>query len=312
MQPLRYTVALVALISAIVLTLGSGAVLLASIYHLHLAGQLALEAIVALITGLIVSWVTVGTNPMIREILATFRLLTRLESLSHPLLLRLSHEAPGTYHHSLQVGTLANAAARSIGADPLLARLGGYYHDIGKLTKPEYFIENQPGRSNPLNDLTPRQAARVVIAHIDDGLALGTQHRLPGELLALIAQHTGTTTVRYFLEKARRAAKRNLNEDEFRYPGPKPQTREAGIVMLADAIEAKARLLPDTERRTLKRLVDETIGEKEAEDQLELAGFLAGDVASLRLAFTDALATMLHQRIAYPTTTDQSFNESGL
>ncbi len=311
MQPLRYTVALVALISAIVLALGSGALVVISIYQLPLAGQLLLETVVALLTGLMVSWVTVGTNPMIREILATFRLLTRLESLSHPLLLRLSHEAPGTYHHSLQVGTLANAAARSIGADPLLARLGGYYHDIGKLTKPEYFIENQPSSANPLDALTPRQAARAIIAHIDDGLALAAEHRLPPELVALIAQHTGTTTVRYFLEKARRPGKRNLNEDEFRYPGPKPQTREAGIVMLADAIEAKARLLPDTERKTLKRLVDETIAEKETEDQLELAGFLPGDLPRLREAFTEALATMLHQRIAYPMS-DHGFDESGL
>lgn len=308
MQPLRYSLALVTGISLLVFFLGVGALVVGSIYQLSLVSRLILEFAVALITGLTVSWVTVGTSPIIREILATFRLMTRLESLSHPLLLRLSLEAPGTYHHSLQVGALADTAARSIGADQLLARLGGYYHDIGKLTKPEYFIENQYGGTNPLDSLTPKQAARVIIAHIDDGLALATAYRLPTPLLGLIAQHTGTTTVRYFLERARSHGKRNLNEDEFRYPGPKPQTREAGIVMLADAIEAKARLLPDTDRATLQHLVDETFHEKEKEQQLELAGFQPGDLSRLQTSFTDALATMLHQRIAYPAPTKHTAN----
>ena len=306
MQPLRYSLVLVVGITFVVFVMGASVLVVTSIYQLSLVDQLLIEAVVALMSGLAVGWLTVGTSPMIREILATFRLLTRLESLSHPLLLRLSLEAPGTYHHSLQVGTLANVAARSIHADTLLARLGGYYHDIGKLTKPEHFIENQPSGINPLNALTPRQAARAIVAHIDDGLALARQYQLPAALVALIAQHTGTTTVRYFLERARAKGKRGVNPDDYRYPGPKPQSREAGIVMLADAIEAKARLLPTVDRASLDRLVDETIREKQAEQQLDLAGFRPADLSTLRLSFTQALATMRHQRIAYPKPTDQS------
>ena len=309
MHPFKYTWVLVLLISLVVFSLGSAELIITAIYQLNLASQLALQAVSALITGLIVGWVAIGTSPLIRQMLATFRLFTRLESLTHPLLLRLSHEAPGTYHHSLQVGTLANAAARAIGADPLLARLGGYYHDIGKLTQPAYFIENQRGNDNPLDALTPREAARAIIAHIDDGLALGAQHHLPAELLALIAQHTGTTTVRYFLEKARGAGKRTVNPETFRYPGPKPQTREAGIVMLADVIEAKVRLLTNSDDRTLRQLVDETISEKFEDGQLELAGFYSNDLPLLRIAFVAALGTMLHQRIAYPVATNPPVRE---
>lgn len=310
-KPLRYTFVLVALLALTVFAVTALVTILAEIYRLSLSQQLAVNALTSVGLAIAIAWLTLGTSPMLKDILATFRTLSRLESLSHPLLLRLSREAPGTYHHSLQVGTLANHAAHAIGADALLARLGGYYHDVGKLTQPTYFIENQQGGENSLTIMSPRQAAKVIIAHIDDGLALAKEYKLPAELVAFIPQHTGTTTVRYFLEKAKQRGKRNWHEDQFRYPGPKPQTREAGIVMLADSIEAKARLLRDPDRPALERLVADTLADKTESGQLDLAGFVRGDFDKLRASFADTLATMMHQRIAYPTD-EQEYNEGAL
>ena len=276
---------------------------LAEVYHASLTDRLLLEALGAVVITLSISWFTIGTTPVVRDVLSTFRAMTRLESLSHPLLLRLSREAPGTFHHSVQVGSLASNAAHAIGADPLLARLGGYYHDIGKLTNPLCFIENQQRCENPLDRLSPKKAAAIIIAHIDDGLKLAVEYQLPNEVIAFIPQHMGTGTVRYFHEKAKQAGKINIAVHDYQYPGPKPLTREAGIVMIADAIEAKMRLLHRPTHRELAELVRATITEKQHDEQLDLAGFSGNDLRTLESSFTSSLETMHHQRIAYPPAT---------
>ena len=302
-KPARYAFTITILIGLIVFGVIGIFSALAEVYQARLFDRLVLDALSAVIITLIISWLTLGTTPVVREVIKTFRVMTRLESLSHPLLLRLSREAPGTFHHSLQVGALASSAAGTIGADPLLARLGGYYHDIGKLNHPLYFIENQQRRTNPLDELTPQKAAAAIISHIDDGLKLAVAYDLPDEVVAIIAQHTGTTTVRFFLEKAKREGKKNIDEHEFQYPGPKPLSKEAGIVMLADILEAKMRLLSHPTHRVLSEVVRETLNEKLADEQLDLAGFSENDLHILQNVFTDSLETINHQRIAYPPIT---------
>lgn len=303
-RPARYVLIITLSIGLLAFVITGLFAIIASLYRLNLAGELLLQTIGAAIIAISVSWLTIGINPVVRDVMATFRTLSRLESLSHPLLLRLSREAPGTFHHSLQVGALANHAARAVGADPLLARLGGYYHDIGKLEHPINFIENQQRQKNPLNTMSPQKAATTIIAHVSDGLKLADSYRLPAEVAAFIPQHVGTGFVRYFLETAKKQSKRMLNEETFQYPGPKPQTPEAGIVMLADAIEAKARLLDSPTHQALAQLVESTIEEKQAEHQLDFTGFRHHDVERLTSAFVEALEPMHHQRIAYPPTTE--------
>jgi putative nucleotidyltransferase with HDIG domain len=311
LNPFRYTVVIVCLVAGGTFALTLVAAAVADIYQFGSAGRTGVFAVAAIVTGALVSWSLAGLSPVVKELLVTYRTLSRLESLSNPLLVRLSTEAPGTYHHSLQVGSLANEAARSIGADQLLARLGGYYHDIGKLADPLAFIENQH-TDNPLNQLAPTAAAERIIEHIDDGLALARAAHLPAALVAFVPQHTGTTIVRYFYELARQESRRPVNEDRFRYPGPKPLSREAGIVMLADTIEAKARLLREPSVKTISQLVDDAFADKLRDGQLDLAGFQPTDLPTLRRTFIQSLTTMLHRRIPYPTPSDAEYNEGGL
>lgn len=305
-KPARYALLLTFFIGLLAFIVGGTFTAFGSLYHLDLATRLLLQAIGAIVIALGVGWITIGANPVLREVTATFRTMSRLESLSHPLLLRLSREAPGTFHHSLQVGALANQAARAVGADPLLARLGGYYHDIGKLEHPTNFIENQQRQENPLDTLTARKAALTIIAHVADGVKIADEYGLPAEVTAFIPEHVGTTYVRYFLEAARKTGKRNINDSDYQYPGPKPQSPEAAIVMLADSIEAKTRLLRAPSHQALVSLVTTTIAEKQSEDQLEFTGFRANDLERLTVAFVEALEPMHHQRIDYPTITKDS------
>lgn len=166
--------------------------------------------------------------------------LIELGNLNFPLFKEMSMRAPGTYHHSVVVGNLAEAGARAIGANPILARVGAYYHDIGKLKKPEYFIENQIGQKNPHDNLKPQMSALVIISHVKDGVEMGKSMKLPMKILSIIAEHHGTSRIESFYRKALHSSEK-ISEDVFNYPGPKPKTREAALVMLADSVEATAR-----------------------------------------------------------------------
>src|SRR5919107_1306965 len=208
---------------------------------------------------------------------STFNILTPMKLLElsdtgHPLLQELLRGAPGTFTHSMQVGSLASNAAERIGASPLLARVGAYYHDVGKLEHPYYFIENQISRMNPHTTLTPALSARIIKRHVKEGLVLGRQWGLPAEVLDMIAQHHGMTRIEYFYRKALEeaiATGANVNDSDFRYSGPCPKSKEAGILMLADSIEATVKSLEKPTRKRIEDIVDGTIRSKLEDGQFD-------------------------------------------
>jgi len=202
---------------------------------------------------------------------------------------RLRNEAPGTYYHSRDVAALAEAAARAVGADPLLAAVGGLYHDIGKLLRPQFFAENQNG-TNPHKDLAPSMSKVVLASHVKDGVELGRRYGLRGDIIRFVATHHGTTVMRYFSQQG---AAQGLSEDEFRYDAPLPDTRETAIVMLADSIEAYCR---GASRDDLGELVERVIEDRRRDGQLDRSPLTLGDLARIRRAFLEVLQGMAHRR----------------
>jgi putative nucleotidyltransferase with HDIG domain len=217
---------------------------------------------------------------------------------NHPLLRQLLLRTPGTYHHSLLVGNLAERAAEVIGADPLVARVGAYYHDIGKMRNPTAFIENQTGQ-NPHDELDPLVSAGIVAAHIKDGLALADRYRLPARIREMIPGHHGTSVVKYFFQLAQQRGQAP-DERSFRYPGPRPQSKEAGIVMLADGTEASVRSLSEKNPETIRGMVDRIIDERVADGQLDDCDLTFRDVERIKDAFCELLLGVYHERIPYP------------
>ncbi|MBU1356928.1 MAG: HDIG domain-containing protein [Candidatus Edwardsbacteria bacterium] len=217
-----------------------------------------------------------------------------------PLLKRLSIEATGTFQHSLLVGNLAEVGAKAIGANSLQARIMGYYHDIGKLAKPDYFIENQAGVVNRHDSLAPKMSFLVVAAHVKEGLELAKKHRLPQIIKDAIAQHHGTTLSKYFYHKANLSSEGKLLEGDFRYPGPKPQSKEIGLVMLADVVEASVRSLKDRDPKRVRRMVKATIADKANELELDESNLTLHDLHMAGEAFLPVLLALFHPRIEYP------------
>ncbi len=225
--------------------------------------------------------------------------LMELAQLSHPLLRQLQEKAPGTFHHSVIVGNLAERAADMTGADPLLARVGCYFHDIGKVARPAYFIENQIDTENPHDRLQPGVSARLVSEHVRLGLELAGRHRLPAKVRAFIPEHHGTRLVTYFYRKAS-AADAATDPEKFRYPGPKPQTKETAIVMLADSVEAVVRASKDKSFERIDQLVDEVISERVAEGQMDECDLTMRDLRTIGDSFKSTLRGIYHPRIEYP------------
>jgi cyclic-di-AMP phosphodiesterase PgpH len=231
--------------------------------------------------------------------------LLELSDFNQPLLRQLAEKAPGTFHHSMLLGNLAEAGAEAIGANSILARVGAYYHDIGKLIKPEYFVENQVGSVNRHNRLKPRMSARIIAAHVKDGVELGRQYGLPEKIVDFIPQHHGTTLISYFLDKAmnqagKKNAKESVVEDDFRYPGPKPQSKEAGLVMLADSVEASTRSLAEITPQWLETSIESMIKQRFVEGQLDYCDLTLRDLTKIKEAFLKILLGIHHQRIQYP------------
>ncbi|MEE8448957.1 MAG: HDIG domain-containing metalloprotein, partial [Thermodesulfobacteriota bacterium] len=255
--------------------------------------------------GVLAGVIVTGVAPLI-EILfgyASNIKLLELANMDRPLLKRLIFEAPGTYHHSIITGTMAEAAARAIGANPLLARVSCYYHDIGKCRKPGYFVENQQGPKGKHDRLSPHMSSLILISHVKDGIEMAREHRLGKRIIDIIPQHHGTRLIPYFYHKARQEAERRgetVNENEFRYPGPKPQTREAGLVMLADAAEAACRTLDDPSPARISGLVRKIINEIFTDGQLEECELTLKDLHAIDNSFTHTLTGIFHQRIKYP------------
>lgn len=228
--------------------------------------------------------------------------LLELSSPEHPLLKELMLRAPGTYAHSIMVSHLADAAAKAIGADSLLARVGCYYHDVGKMRRPEFFIENQ--RMENVHDrLTPSLSALIIAAHVKDGLELADQYRLPRPIRDIIAQHHGTSLISFFYQQALAGCEMHtpVLEQQFRYSGPKPQSKEAGIVMLADAVEAASRSLSRPSPARIESMVQHIVQEKIADGQLDECSLTFSEVHKIQEAFCRLLVAMLHSRVEYPS-----------
>ncbi|MBI3037571.1 HDIG domain-containing protein, partial [bacterium] len=253
--------------------------------------------------GIISGILTNGVLPYLETFfaLATSSKLLELTDLSQPILKRLAEEAPGTHHHSLMVGTLAEAASKEISGDVLLTKIGAYYHDIGKLKRPLYFAENQSDR-NQHDQLTPYMSSLILVGHIRDGLELAKEYSLPDQVTPFISQHHGTTLISYFYQQAKSDTDgQEVSEDRFRYPGPKPQTKETAIVMLADSIEAAVRTLPQHTRGSIEGLVKKIIENKfNDENQLDESDLTLKDIEKIEQTFIRVLTSMYHGRVDYP------------
>jgi putative nucleotidyltransferase with HDIG domain len=229
--------------------------------------------------------------------------LLELSNMNLPLLKQLAVVAPGTYHHSVVIGTLAEKAAQAIGANPLHARVASYYHDVGKMRQPEYFVENQKDGRNPHDKLSPHMSALVLVRHVKDGVAYAQENRLPQPLIDAIPQHHGTRLMKYFYERARATTDPSIEEvkeEDFRYPGPKPQTKEAAIIMLADGVEAMSRLIDDPSPVRLREMIHKNVRDVLEDGQLDQCEITLADLAKIETAFLEVLSGMHHHRIEYP------------
>lgn len=263
--------------------------------------ELLLNIIYFILSGVLASVISIGTMPLwesIFKILTPFKLL-ELTNLDNKLLKELSLEAPGTYHHSLLVGNLCEAAAEKIGANRLLAKAGAYYHDIGKLKRPLYFKENQFGIENPHDKLEPIQSLEIILSHSVDGIKIGKENKLPIELIDIIDQHHGKTLMSYFYFKAIENNEM-VPEDKFRYKGNKPQTIEAALVMLADSVEAAVRSLNEVNNDNIQRMVWKVIKSKLEDGQLDEAPITNQDIKIIAEVFITEIRGIYHNRISYP------------
>ena len=259
------------------------------------------------------AWILVSAtamNGLLRLVEKAFGVQTDLSLLelgdaSHPLLRRLAQRAPGTYNHSINVASIGEAAADAIGAHGLLVRVGAYFHDIGKMFKPEYFIENQGAGINQHDTLQPAMSTLVIIAHVKDGADLARSHHLPQRLVEFILEHHGTTLVEYFYREAAKRSEENPNsgsvsDKDFRYPGPKPQTLESAVLMLADAVESASRTLVDPGPARIQGLVDAIAQKKVADGQFDECGLTFRQLHLIRQSLVKSLTAIYHARIKYP------------
>jgi putative nucleotidyltransferase with HDIG domain len=229
--------------------------------------------------------------------------LLELSNLNAPVLRRLSVEAPGTYHHSLMVGTLSETAAEAIGANPLLVRVGAYYHDLGKVCKPEYFAENQAFGINKHEALSPNMSCLIIASHVKEGLELAQEIRLTQDILDLIPQHHGTRIMTYFYRKALdsiNGKNQEIDEVDFRYPGPKPQTKEAAILMMADSVEAASRTLTDPSPAQIQGMIDRLVDSIVADNQLDECDITLREIRMVKESFFKILTGLYHRRLDYP------------
>jgi hypothetical protein len=246
--------------------------------------------------------VTAGIVPLVEIAFGYTTDISLLEqaNLDRPILRRLMIEAPGTYHHSVIVGSLVEAAAAEIGANHLLARVCGYYHDIGKINKPLYFIENQTNGKNKHDKLAPSMSGLILIAHVKEGVEIAKEHKLGQDIIDTIRQHHGTSFIKFFFDKAKQLrGEDQVNVDDFRYPGPKPQTREAGLVMLADVVEAASRTLDNPTPSRIQGLVQNLINHIFSDGQLDECELTLKDLHKIARSFNKILYGIHHHRIEY-------------
>ncbi len=263
---------------------------------------LASQSYLAWVNGVMSSIVAIGFLPYLESLFGITSAIKLLE-LSNPnqkLLRRLLMETPGTYHHSILVGNLAEAAADAIGADGLLARVGATYHDIGKLKRPFFFGENQIGSDNPHDKMAPSLSTLIITSHVKDGLELAREYKLPDVVTQFIAQHHGTDLVKYFFHRAREQGHDAVDEADFRYPGPKPQNKELAIVSLADAVEAAVRSLSKPTPGKIEGLVRKIVKDRLNDGQLDECDLTFRELDRIAQAFTTVLVGIFHARVEYP------------
>ena len=274
----------------------------------------SLDAVVASLAGfmggLLAGIIATGVLPLV-EIAFGFTTdikLLELSNMDQPLLKELMVQAPGTYHHSVVISNMVEATAKAVHANPLLAKVSAYYHDIGKMKKPLYFIENQPGAENKHEKLAPSMSSLILISHVKDAVELAREHKLGTEIIDIIQQHHGTSLISYFYHKAqeRQLSKSGkvteIKEEDFRYPGPKPQTKEAGLVMLADMVEAASRSLVDPTPARIQGMVQKIINKVFSDGQLDACELTLKDLHEIAKGFNKTLSGIFHHRIEYPET----------
>jgi putative nucleotidyltransferase with HDIG domain len=263
--------------------------------------------------GILAGIVVTGFTPLAEMVFGytTDIKLLELVTMDQPLLQELMVQAPGTYHHSIIVGNMVETAAKSIGANSLLAKVAAYYHDIGKIKKPVYFIENQLENENRHEKLAPSMSSLILISHVKEGIELAKQHRLGRPIVDIISQHHGTSLISFFFNKAQEARQKArtskgselppIDIDDYRYPGPKPQTKEAGLVMLADVVEAACRSLTDPTPARIQGLVNRLINNVFGDGQLGQCELTLKDLHHIAKHFNQILASVHHKRIEYPS-----------
>jgi len=276
-----------------------------------------------MLTGMVVS----GLLPILESLFNITTDISWLEmsDLNHKLLRRLQLEAPGTYHHSMVVASLAESAAEKIGANAAMCRVCSYFHDIGKLKKPNYFIENQ-SEVNPHDSLTPTMSAIIIIAHVKDGVDMAITEKLNPKIIEVIREHHGSSLIRYFYHKAleqraefeKKVEEGLENKDDipevdpknFRYPGPCPSSRESGIISLADIVESASRSLKKPTPQRIQKLVNELVTDRVVSGQMDGSDLTLGDIKTLCECFASTLTSMMHSRIDYPDDDDLKVKKS--
>jgi len=282
------------------------------------------QAMSAVLVSTMTAIVVSGLLPLLELI---FRITTdvswvELADLNHPLLKKMTIEAPGTYHHSLVVATLAETAAEEIGAGAVMCRVCSYFHDIGKMKKPAYFVENIHDGHNPHDDLTPNMSALIVMAHVKDGVDMAIKHKLNPQIVDVIREHHGTSLIRFFYHRAlqqrdeiqKQFEEGNAHEEDipkvkkesFRYAGPRPRTRESAIISLADSVESASRSLQKPTPKKIDELIDDIFRDRLNDGQLDDAALTLSDLAKIKRSFANTLRSMMHTRIEYPKIDDDS------
>jgi len=288
--------------------------------------MIAWQCTAALAVGIGTAILVSGLLPILESLFGLTTDISWLEmaDLNHPLLKRMSMEAPGTYHHSLAVANLAEAAAEKIGANPTVCRVSAYFHDIGKLVKPNYFSENIPAGENPHDELTPTMSALIILAHVKEGIDLALKHKLNPRIIDAIREHHGTSLVGYFYHRALQQQKDaelggkimnlrpedvpQVHEANFRYPGPRPRSKETAILSLADSIESASRSLERPTPQKIEDLVNGLVQDRLADHQLDEAPLTLDEIRQISESFRFSLQSMLHSRIAYPKKDSASRN----
>jgi hypothetical protein len=256
-----------------------------------------------------------GTNALISPVLTygllifferLFKITTdltllELSNFDRPLLKELARKAPGTFNHSMTMGTLAESAAEKIGANPLLARVGAYYHDIGKTLTPQNFVENQLNNQNIHENLTPEESVALIVNHVNEGIKLAQENNIPKEIIDFIPMHHGTTIMSFFYEKARQLyGGEKVDINEYQYPGPKPNTKETAIIMLADGCESAVRSIEEPDPVKVENIIDQIIKTRIEDEQLDNSPITFSDISKIKEAFNSILLGQHHRRIRYP------------